>query len=69
MFTHAIETNVIIAFINNSMNVALTKVRVWNYTIIRKFWQQIRFYNHYWNYENEKPVYCVKMRLETIFWR
>ena len=45
MFTNAIETNVITTFINYSINVALTNVTVWNYTIIRIFLQQIRFYS------------------------
>ena len=43
MFTHAIETNVIITFIKYSNNVALTNVTVWNYTIVRIFLRQIRF--------------------------
>ena len=45
MFTHAIQNNDIITFINNLNKVALTKVTVWNYTIIRIFLQQIRFYS------------------------
>ena len=41
MFTHAIQNNDIITFINNLNKVALTNVTVWNYTIIRIFLQQV----------------------------
>ena len=40
MFTHAIQNNDIVTFINNLNKVALTNVTVWNYTIIRIFLQQ-----------------------------
>ena len=45
MFSHAIQNNDIITFINNLNKVALKNVTVWNYTIIRIFLQQIRFYS------------------------
>ena len=45
MFTHAIENNAIITFINNLINVALRNVTIWNYIIIRILLQQIRFYS------------------------
>ena len=45
MFTHAIETNVIITLIKYSINVALTNVTVCNYTMIRVVLQQIKFYS------------------------
>ena len=41
MFTHAIQNNDIITFINNLNKVTLTNVTVWNYTIIRIFLQQV----------------------------
>ena len=34
MFTHAIQNNDIITFINNLNKVTLTNVTVWNYTIV-----------------------------------
>ena len=43
--SHAIQNNDITKFVNNLNKVALTNVTVWNYTIIRIFLQQIRFYS------------------------